>query len=133
MVKVCHACQVTGSGTVTYEPLEVTKIPATNWHTVALDIQGPYPTKDCLFALIDCRSRYLVVVRVRSINTQTILKALDIIFSMFGYVYKLVADNGKQFMSDEFKQYLQINGMELRNVTPYSPWVNGEVERFSRS
>ena len=133
MIKLCHACQVTGSGAVNYEPLEVTKIPATNWHTVALDIQGPYPTKDYLIALIDYRSRYPVVVRVKSINTQTVVKALDMIFSMFGYVYKLVADNGKQFMSDEFKQYLQRNGIKLRNVTPYSPWVNGEVERFNRS
>ena len=36
-------------------------------------------------------------------------------------------------MSDEFKQYLQINGIKLGNVTPYCPWVNGEVERFNRS
>ena len=133
MIKLCHACQVTGSGAVNYEPLEVTKIPATNWHTVELDIQGPYPTKDYLIALIDYRSRYPVVVRVKSINTQTVVKALDMIFSMFGYVYKSVADNGKQFMSDEFKQYMQRNGIKLRNVTPYSPWVNGEVERFNRS
>ena len=133
MIKLCHARQVTGSGAVNYEPLEVTKIPATNWHTAALDIQGPYPPKDYLIALIDYRSRYPVVVRVKSINTQTVIKSLDMIFSMFGYVYKLVADNGKQFMSDEFKQYLQRNGIKLRNVTPYSPWVNGEVERFNRS
>ena len=52
---------------------------------------------------------------------------------MFGYVHKLVADNGKQLISDEFKQYLKQHGIKLRNVTPYSPWVNGEVERFNRS
>ena len=52
---------------------------------------------------------------------------------MFGYVHKLVADNGKQFISDESKQYLKQHGIKLRNVTPYSPWVNGEVERFNRS
>ena len=45
MIKECHACQVTGSSKVNYEPLEATKIPSTNWHTVALDIQGPYPKK----------------------------------------------------------------------------------------
>ena len=52
---------------------------------------------------------------------------------MFGYVHKLVADNGKQLNSDEVKQYLQISGIKLRNVTPYSPLVNGEVERLNRS
>ena len=81
----------------------------------------------------DSISRYPVVVRVQSINTQKIIKALNMIFSMFGYVHKLVADNGKQFTSDEFKQCLQINGIKLRNVTLYSPWVNGEVERLNRS
>ena len=55
------------------------------------------------------------------------------ILSMFGYVYKLVADNGKQFLSDEFQQYLKINGIKLTNVTPYSPCFNGDVERFNRS
>ena len=65
--------------------------------------------------------------------TKTVTKALDKIFSMFGYVHKLVADNGKQLISDEFKQYLKQHGLKLRNVTPYSPWVNGEVERFNRS
>eukprot|EP00795_Rhopilema_esculentum_P017882 gene17882-biopygen1759 len=34
---------------------------------------------------------------------------------------------------DELKQYLKQHGIKLRNVTPYSPWVNGEVERFNRS
>ena len=133
MIKECHACQVTGSSKVNYEPLEATKIPSKNWHTVALDIQGPYPTKDYLIALIDYRSRYPVVVQVKAINTKTVTKALDKIFSMFGYVHKLVADNGKQLISDEFKQYLKQHGIKLRNVTPYSPWVNGEVERFNRS
>ncbi|XP_065064039.1 uncharacterized protein K02A2.6-like [Rhopilema esculentum] len=133
LIKHCHACQVTGSNKVNFEPLEVTKIPSTNWHTVALDIQGPYPTKDYLIALIDYRSRYPVVAQVKTINTKTVIKALDKIFSMFGYVHKLVADNGKQFISDEFKQYLKQHGIKLRNVTPYSPWVNGEVERFNRS
>ncbi len=133
LIKECHACQVTGSGTVNYEPLTATTIPSTNWHTVALDIQGPYPTKDYLIALIDYRSRYPVVVQVKSITTKTVIKALEKIFSMFGYVHELVADNGKQFISDEFKQYLSLHGIKLRNVTPYSPWVNGEVERFNRS
>ena len=81
MIKECHASQVTGSSKVNYEPLEVTKIPPTNWHTVALDIQGPYPTKDSLIALIDYRSRYPVVVQVKTINTKTVTKALDKIFS----------------------------------------------------
>ena len=61
------------------------------------------------------------------------LPAGDKIFSIFGYVHKLVADNGKELISDEFKDYLKQHGIKLRNVTPYSPWVNGEVERFNRS
>ena len=105
-------------------------MPSKNWHTVVLDIQGPYPTKCYLIALKDYRSRYPVVVQVKAINTKTVTKALDKIFSMFGYVHKLVADNGKQLISDELKQYLQQHGRKLRNMTL---WVNGEVERFNRS
>lgn len=126
---------MTGSGTVHYEPLEATKIPSTNWHTVALHIQGPYPTNDYSIALIDCRSRYPVVVRVQRVTAKTVIKALDVIFSMFGYARKLVADNGKQLISDKFKNYLQQNGIKLRNVTPYSPRVNGakQISKESKS
>ena len=60
--KEFHACRVTGSGKIYYEPLEATKRPLTNWHTVELDIQGPYPTNYYLIVLIDYRSRYPVVL-----------------------------------------------------------------------
>ena len=74
-----------------------------------------------------------MVVQVKAFNTKTLTKALDKIFSMFGYVHKLVVDNGKQLISDEFKKELKQHGIKLRNVTHYSPLVNGEVERFNRS
>ena len=73
------------------------------------------------------------MVRVQSIKTQTVINALDMIFSMFRYVHRVVADNGKKFISDDFRHYLHQNGIKLRSVAPYSSWVNAESERFSRS
>ena len=42
-VKNCHACQVTKPQDLKCQPLKMSEIPKTSWHTLAMDIQGPYP------------------------------------------------------------------------------------------
>lgn len=133
MIRTCMSCQATSSAVVRPTHTQSTEIPPTSWHTLALDIQGPYPTMDYLIVLIDYRSRYPVVIQTKKIDTDHVIKGLDKTFKLFGYPMKLIADNGKQMISQEFKSYLKENGIELHSTTPYSPWANGEVERFNRS
>ncbi|XP_049886411.1 uncharacterized protein LOC126380872 [Pectinophora gossypiella] len=44
----------------------------------------------------------------------------------------LKLDNGKQFVSTEFKSFCDEMGIKIYNTTPYSPQQNGEVERQNR-
>ena len=44
---------------------------------------------------------------------------------------KSVTDNGPQFVSQEFKDFLRDAGIDHRRVTPYHPEANAAVERFN--
>ena len=43
------------------------------------------------------------------------------------------SDNGPQFVSEVFEQYLEDCGIDHRTTTPLWPQANGEVERQNRS
>jgi hypothetical protein len=62
-----------------------------------------------------------------------VINALDKIFARHGLPDKLTSDNGPQFRSEEFREFLQRNAIQHRKTTPYWPQANGEVERMNRS
>ena len=44
-----------------------------------------------------------------------------------------MTDNGPQFISSEFEDFMEQEDIEHRRVTPLWPQANGEVERQNRS
>ena len=132
-VKNCHACQVTKPQDLKCQPLKMSEIPKTSWHTLAMDIQGPYPGGDYILLMVDYRSRYPIAVIQKSITSESIIKSISKTFTEFGYPQRITTDNGSQFISQEFGDYLKSHGIEHRRVTPYWPAANGEVERMNRT
>ena len=132
LIKSCYSCQVTIQANNISMPVTPTEIPEDCWDTLAIDLQGPYPTGDYLLALIDYRSRYPCVMELKHVTTRKIIIEFDKVFKLFGYPRKLVFDTGQQFRSKEFQEYLRQNDIKLHKITPYSPWENGETERFNR-
>ena len=132
-IRHCHACQVTKPQDLKCQPLKMSEIPKTSWHTVAMDIQGPYPGGEYILLLVDYRSRYPVAVILKSITSQSVIKCISKTFAVFGYPTRVTTDNGPQFISAEFTAYLTQHGIEHRRVTPYWPAANGEVERMNRT
>lgn len=45
----------------------------------------------------------------------------------------LRSDNGGEYLSDEFKEYLKLKGIYHELMVPYSPQQNGVAERINRT
>jgi transposase InsO family protein len=62
-----------------------------------------------------------------------IIDSLENMFSRHGLPYTIRSDNGPQFTSKVFEQYVNDNDVKHRKTTPLHPAANGEVERQNRS
>ena len=46
---------------------------------------------------------------------------------------RIISDNGPQFISKDFKQFIKISGMTHVRTSPYYPQSNGKIERFHKT
>lgn len=115
------------------EPLKRTELPSQPWQDLAIDFCGPLPSGHNLFVIVDYYSRFIEVEVMTKIDSAKAIKVLDTIFARFGFPMSITADNGRQFISQEFQQYCDTNNIELVSTIPYWPQQNGEVERQNRS
>lgn len=71
--------------------------------------------------------------RAPSLSVCSIIKCLTQMFATHGFPEKIVSDNAAQFTGAEFKEFLALNAILHRRITPYWPQANGEVERQNRT
>jgi putative transposase len=46
---------------------------------------------------------------------------------------RIITDNGPQFISRDFKEFIRIAGMTHVRTSPYYPQSNGKIERYHRT
>lgn len=46
---------------------------------------------------------------------------------------RIISDNGPQFISKDFKEYIRISGMTHVKTSPYYPQSNGKLERYHKT
>lgn len=131
-VKRCHGCTMVAAPQPP-EPIKRTELPNAPWEHVAMDFLGPLPSGDNLLVVVDYFSRFIEVEIMKKIDSAETINRLRPMFSRFGYPFSITADNGRQFISEEFKAYCSENNIKLINTIPYWPQQNGEVERQNRS
>lgn len=131
-VQKCHGCTLV-SAPAAPEPLRRTTLPSEPWQHLAIDFLGPLPSGHNLLVLVDFFSRYIEIEVMKIIDSTETIRRLRKIFARFGLPLSITADNGRQFISDEFKSYCNTNNIKLINIIPYWPQQNGEVERQNRS
>lgn len=131
-VQKCHGCTLVSAPSAP-EPLRRTTLPSEAWQHLAIDFLGPLPSGHNLLVLVDYFSRYIEIEIMKIIDSTETIRRLRKIFARFGLPLSITADNGRQFISDEFKSYCRVNNIKLINTIPYWPQQNGEVERQNRS
>ena len=109
---------------LTKAPLEV----------VACDFIGPLPiSQGCRYALvlIDLYSRYPAVYPLPDMKVGGVIKSFKTFFSLFGFPDSVLSDQGTQFQSHEFKQFLESFKIKQLRTNAYHPAGNGLCERFN--
>jgi hypothetical protein len=92
-------------------------------------LQGP-SVDTCFFVLMDAHSKWPEVILMNSTTTGKTIEVLRSIFAQQGLPEQLVTDNGPQFTSSDFENFLKSNGIKHILSAPYHPASNGLVERF---
>jgi transposase InsO family protein len=88
-----------------------------------------------LILVLDGYSRYIVGWSLRKQMTeQDVEIALQKARENFpGVKPRIISDNGSQFISKEFKQFIVQVGMSHTTTSPYYPQSNGKLERCNRT
>ena len=127
MVKDCTVCQ--GSQSLpSVAPLHPWEWPTQPWSRLHLDFAGPFMGHMFLI-LVDAHSKWIETHIMQSITSAKTIEKLRIIFSTHGLPRKVVTDNGPSFISQEFKEFMEANGIKHVTTAPYHPSSNGLVER----
>lgn len=125
MVKSCSTCQ-----TVQHDPTPTVRpwiYPDMPWYRVHADL-ATYKSKNYLI-LVDSHSKWPEAIELSSTNSASLIIELQRVFSTHGFPAVFVTDNGPQFVSKEFEEYLRKNGIRHCLSPYYHAASNGQAER----
>ena len=128
LAKSCTACQAIQVSTAV-APLHPWVWPDAPWKRLHVDFAGPFMGK-MFFIIIDAHSKWPEVITMSATTAKHTIDALRSVFAHFGLPEQLVSDNGPQFTSEEFAQFMRDCGTKHIRCSPYHPSSNGLAERF---
>ena len=109
-------------------------LPHEHWHTDIsyLNICGTFYY---LITVLDGCSRFVVHWDIReSMTEQDIELVLQRARELFPSAKpRIITDNGSQFISRDFKEFIRVSGMSHVRTSPNYPQSNGKLERFHRT
>ena len=125
LVKSCDRCLQTRNtpSPVSLHPWQLAERP---WQRIHIDFAGPF-LQQMFLIVIDSFSKWPEVIVMKSTTATKTIDELRCLFSRWGIPEQIVSDNGPQFKSDEFKQFLSENGITHLTTAPYFPATNGQA------
>ena len=121
----CTACQEVKT-TEPLAPLHPWVWPGRPWQRGHVDFAGPINGK-MFILLVDAHSKWPEVFEMSNTTSQ---KTIEILRQAYKLPEHIVSDNGPQFISREFAEFMAKNGIKHIRSAPYHPATNGQVERF---
>ena len=117
-------------GTGFVQPLQ----PHEHWH-VDVSYINLCGTFYYLCSLLDGCSRYIVHWETREQMTEA---DVEIILQRAKEKFpkarpRIISDNGPQFISKDFKEFIKLSGMTHVRTSPFYPQSNGKLERFHQT
>ena len=109
------------------QPLRPVELPGRPWEKIAMDI-FQYKRKDYL-VIIEYYSRWIEIKQLTSLTSDCLITRLKAVFTTHGIPDVVISDNGRQFVSDEFRKFAKSWCFIQQTTNPYSPQENGMAER----
>ncbi|XP_043234726.1 uncharacterized protein K02A2.6-like [Amphibalanus amphitrite] len=136
-LRSCQLCAVHSKSAVPCSPpLQAIPLPPGPWQHLECDIIGPLPgpaSERFGLVLVDVYSRWPEVAFVSEVKSTQVIEFLEAVFSREGVPSKLQTDNGPQFCSKEFQDWLRSYNITHARSSTYSPQTCGMVERLNRT
>ena len=130
VVAQCEACKI-----IAAIPTQAAHHPwqyaSTLWERVCTD-HGEWNKTDFL-AMVDAFTKWPEVKIVSSTTTQKTITVLSEISATHGFLRVLVLDNGSQFISTEYEDFLQCNEIIHYKLPPHHPSSNGLAENIVKN
>ncbi|KAM7284083.1 uncharacterized protein ISCGN_001186 [Ixodes scapularis] len=127
-VRHCTACQQQRH-MPEKAPLHPWSWPTQPWSRVHVDFAGPLRGR-MLLVIVDAHSKWPEVFVMTSTTAEATITKLRDLFARYGAPEALVSDNGAQFTSSEFKEFLKEQAVRQVLTSAYHPSSNGLAERF---
>lgn len=100
------------------------------WQRIHVDFAGPCNGNIYFFIIVDSYTKWVDVTETKTTTAEWCINRLENVFSTFGIPLVLFSDNGPQFTSHVFKEFLKHRGIIHKTCAPYQPSSNGQAERF---
>lgn len=105
--------------------------------TVHVDHLGPFVKSAkgnaYLLVLVDGYTKFCLLKPLRNLKSSLTIRALDDIFTTFGYPNRMISDQGSSFTSKDFKKFCDESKIKHVLNAVASPRANGQVERYNRT
>ena len=129
-VKTCTAC-LENTPSPKKASLHPWEWPQNAWHRLHIDHAQ---LNDWYFLIIiDAYSKWVEVFPCKTITSKSTINFLRHTFARFGLPVHLVSDNGPSLVSQEFEEFMKMNGIRHITVSPYHPSSNGLAENFVKT
>ncbi|CAF1613983.1 unnamed protein product [Rotaria magnacalcarata] len=136
-IRSCHLCQQYKYDNRTLTASLQMHIVHEPWHTIGVDIMGPFPVtqrqKQYLLVVVDYFTRWVELFPLRTTISSHIADILvDEIICRWGCPTYILSDNGPQFVSELFTHICSSLGIQTKNTSNYHPQTN-MTERVNRN
>ena len=118
----CNSCRAH----LQKQPLINHPVPELPWSTIAADIFD-WEGRQYLVT-VDSYSGWFEMDSLSDMSSRTVIGKLQCLFATHGIPEKLLTDNGRQFVSREFKLFSQERNFTHLTSSPYYPKSNGLAE-----
>lgn len=112
-VRNCRVCQsITPEGREGLEPLTLKSFPKQPFSRINIDLFGPIKNGNMILGIVDEMSKWPEVYILSQTKSKDVIEALNDMFGRFGTPEILTSDNGPQFKSWEFANFMSKRGIK---------------------